>query len=73
MKRDGIKRAIAFTQYPQYSCSTTGSSLNEIWRKTRAEKKNPEGSNEIEWSVIDRWGTHSGLIEVRCTTHIPVI
>lgn len=24
MERDGIQRAIAFTQYPQYSCSTTG-------------------------------------------------
>ncbi|KAF4125247.1 protoporphyrin/coproporphyrin ferrochelatase [Geosmithia morbida] len=25
-------RAVAFTQYPQYSHSTTGSSLNELWR-----------------------------------------
>lgn len=24
MERDGIERAVAFTQYPQYSCSTTG-------------------------------------------------
>lgn len=24
MERDGIQRAVAFTQYPQYSCSTTG-------------------------------------------------
>lgn len=24
MERDGVQRAIAFTQYPQYSCSTTG-------------------------------------------------
>lgn len=24
MEKDGIERAIAFTQYPQYSCSTTG-------------------------------------------------
>uniref|UniRef100_A0A672GAM5 Ferrochelatase n=1 Tax=Salarias fasciatus TaxID=181472 RepID=A0A672GAM5_SALFA len=26
------ERAVAFTQYPQYSCSTTGSSLNAIYR-----------------------------------------
>lgn len=25
-------RAVAFTQYPQYLCSTTGSSLNELWK-----------------------------------------
>src|ERR687889_1413930 len=31
MHADGVQRAIAFTQYPQFSCSTTGSSLNELW------------------------------------------
>lgn len=61
MKKDGVKRAIAFTQYPQYSCSTTGSSLNELYRKGKAGIIG-EG---IEWSVIDRWGTHPGFIEVR--------
>ena len=61
-------RAVAFTQYPQYSCSTTGSSLNELWKwRTRLEGKgtpgesNPEGA--IAWSVIDRWPTHPGLVE----------
>jgi protoporphyrin/coproporphyrin ferrochelatase len=61
LKKDGVRRAIAFTQYPQYSCSTTGSSLNELYRQLREVDK--EG--EIEWSVIDRWPTHSGLVEVR--------
>ncbi|KAI0049841.1 ferrochelatase [Auriscalpium vulgare] len=56
MQADGVKRAVAFTQYPQYSCSTTGSSLNELFRK----KDNFGG---IEWSVIDRWGTHPGFVE----------
>ena len=32
MHADGVERAVAFTQYPQFSCSTTGSSLNELWR-----------------------------------------
>ncbi|KAF2743028.1 ferrochelatase mitochondrial precursor [Sporormia fimetaria CBS 119925] len=61
-------RAVAFTQYPQYSCSTTGSSLNELWKwRNRLEGKrnsgevDPQGS--IQWSVIDRWPTHSGLVE----------
>uniref|UniRef100_A0A2K6LY51 Ferrochelatase n=1 Tax=Rhinopithecus bieti TaxID=61621 RepID=A0A2K6LY51_RHIBE len=30
MERDGLERAIAFTQYPQYSCSTTGKQLNGL-------------------------------------------
>lgn len=53
---------MAFTQYPQYSCSTTGSSLNELWKwRTRLEGKG--GDRAIKWSVIDRWPVHSGLVE----------
>lgn len=67
MKADGVKRAIAFTQYPQYSCSTTGSSLNELYRR----KKAGEDGLDVEWSVIDRWGTHPGFIEVRLDSLLP--
>lgn len=59
-------RAVAFTQYPQYSCSTTGSSLNELWRwRNRLEGKGVTGTEEgaITWSVIDRWPVHPGLVE----------
>eukprot|EP01121_Diplochlamys_sp_Union-15-3_P015027 TRINITY_DN4893_c0_g1_i3.p1 TRINITY_DN4893_c0_g1~~TRINITY_DN4893_c0_g1_i3.p1 ORF type:complete len:350 (+),score=50.76 TRINITY_DN4893_c0_g1_i3:75-1124(+) len=59
MKADGVKRAIAFSQYPQYSCSTTGSSLNELYRQLL--KLNM--LDTFNWSVIDRWPTHSGLIQ----------
>ncbi|EJD03437.1 ferrochelatase [Fomitiporia mediterranea MF3/22] len=59
LKKDGVKRAVAFTQYPQYSCSTTGSSLNEIYRLGRS---GVAGSG-VEWSVIDRWGTHPGFVD----------
>lgn len=64
MARDGVTRAVAFTQYPQYSCSTTGSNLNELYReiRRRQERGAPEGN--IEWSVIDRWPTQEGLVEV---------
>ncbi|KAL2761169.1 hypothetical protein ACRALDRAFT_2096190 [Sodiomyces alcalophilus JCM 7366] len=61
-------RAVAFTQYPQYSCSTTGSSLNELWKwRQRLEGKSAaagaNGDGTISWSVIDRWPVHPGLVE----------
>ncbi|RKF83466.1 Ferrochelatase, mitochondrial [Golovinomyces cichoracearum] len=63
-------RAVAFTQYPQYSCSTTGSSLNELWKwRQRLEGKSPNtalsngNDGTINWSVIDRWPVHPGLID----------
>lgn len=57
-------RAVAFTQYPQYSCSTTGSSLNELWKwRTRLEGKEAGEEGKIKWSVIDRWPVHPGLVE----------
>lgn len=65
-------RAVAFTQYPQYSCSTTGSSLNELWKwrqilegKSAGRSDIVGGGNDgtINWSVIDRWPVHPGLIE----------
>ncbi|KAJ8655787.1 ferrochelatase [Lichtheimia ornata] len=58
MKKDGVQRAVVFTQYPQYSCSTTGSSLNELHRGiVRA------GMEDLDWSIIDRWPKHPGFIE----------
>ncbi|XP_070131839.1 ferrochelatase, mitochondrial isoform X6 [Equus przewalskii] len=59
MERDGLERAIAFTQYPQYSCSTTGSSLNAIYRYYNEVGKKPA----MKWSTIDRWPTHPLLIQ----------
>ncbi|CAB4016310.1 Ferrochelatase, mitochondrial [Paramuricea clavata] len=59
IEKDGLDRVVAFTQYPQYSCSTTGSSLNAIYRFY----KNRNMESNVKWSVIDRWPTHPGLIE----------
>jgi len=59
MLKDGITRAVAFSQYPQYSCSTTGSSLNELHRHIRKM----DSGRSIKWSVIDRWPTHPGLVK----------
>ncbi|KAL5031935.1 hypothetical protein BDV3_000053 [Batrachochytrium dendrobatidis] len=59
MKKAGVKRAVALTLYPQYSCSTTGSSLNQLWRSLQTI----DPKNEIKWSVIDRYPTHAKLID----------
>ncbi|XP_029435518.1 ferrochelatase, mitochondrial isoform X1 [Rhinatrema bivittatum] len=59
MEQDGIERAVAFTQYPQYSCSTTGSSLNAIYRYYHMKGKQPG----MKWSTIDRWPTHPLLVQ----------
>lgn len=64
MKADGIKRAVAFTQYPQFSCSTTGSSMNELWRAA----KRVGLQDAFDWSVIDRWPTHQRFIEAMTET-----
>jgi ferrochelatase len=64
MARDGVRRAVAFTQYPQFSCSTTGSSLNELWRAAdRAGLR-----DAFEWSIIDRWPVHDGFVDAMAET-----
>uniref|UniRef100_A0A673IRG1 Ferrochelatase, mitochondrial n=1 Tax=Sinocyclocheilus rhinocerous TaxID=307959 RepID=A0A673IRG1_9TELE len=69
MEKDGVERALAFTQYPQYSCSTTGSSLNAIYRYYSSRSDRPK----MRWSVIDRWPTHPLLIEVTHTHTHPLL
>lgn len=64
MENDRVERGIAFTQYPQYSCSTTGSSLNAVYKYY----KGLNVPSRIEWSVIDRWPTHQGLIKAFAQT-----
>ena len=59
MAEAGVERAVAFTQYPQFSCATTGSSLNELWRA--ADRVGL--ADRFSWSVIDRWYLHPGFIE----------
>ena len=64
MKEDGVRRAVAFTQYPHFSCATTGSSLNELWRAARREGL----QDAFEWSVIDRWPAHPGFLDAMTET-----
>ncbi|KAJ1951297.1 hypothetical protein FBU59_000247 [Linderina macrospora] len=58
MIKDGVEHVIAFTQYQQYSGSTTGSNLNELYRK----QKDLDPESKLQWSFIDRWGTHPKLV-----------
>ncbi len=64
MAADGVERAVAFTQYPQFSCSTTGSSLNELWRAA----DHTGLRDAFEWSIIDRWPVHEGFIDAMADT-----
>lgn len=59
MARDGMTRAVAFTQYPQWSCATSGSSFNDLRRAL--ERTGLE--TRFQWSVIDRWYLDEGFIE----------
>lgn len=59
MKADGVTRAVAFSQFPQFSCTTSGSSMNHLWRELRRL----DMGDDFQWSVMDRWPTHPGFIE----------
>lgn len=54
---DGLERAVAFSQYPQYSCTTSGSSFTAMY-KHYANKP----ATRLRWSVIDRWPLHPLLV-----------
>lgn len=58
IKADAPSRLIAFSQYPQYSCTTTGSSLNELHR----ELKRQQVESAFDWTVIDSWATHPSFL-----------
>mmetsp|Transcript_522 Transcript_522/g.1297 ORF Transcript_522/g.1297 Transcript_522/m.1297 type:complete len:418 (-) Transcript_522:377-1630(-) len=59
MKEDGVEHAIAFSQFPQWSCTTSGSSMNELWREIRRLGM----QDTFRWSLIDRWPLHQGFLD----------
>jgi len=59
MKEDGVEHAIAFSQFPQWSCTTSGSSMNELWREVRRL----DLQDSFRWSAIDRWPMHKGFLK----------
>ena len=64
MHADGVRRAVAFTQYPQFSCTTTGSSLNELWRAVERQGL----TDAFEWSVLDSWYDHPAYLDALTAT-----
>ncbi|KAF5289472.1 hypothetical protein FQR65_LT11846 [Abscondita terminalis] len=54
IEKDNIKRAVLFSQYPQYSCATSGSSYNEVFKLF----KKRQFPKSLKMSLIDRWSTH---------------
>lgn len=59
MAADGIERVVVFTQYPQWSCTTTGSSLTDL-----ADALARTGlGDRFTWSLIDRWPEHPGFVQ----------
>ncbi|XP_060869630.1 ferrochelatase, mitochondrial [Metopolophium dirhodum] len=59
VQKDGADRVVLFSQYPQYSCATSGSSFNAIYSYFQ-NKTFPEN---LKLSIIDRWATHPLLIK----------
>jgi len=59
MKADGVERAVAFSQYPHFSCTTSGSSMNHLWRELRRL----DMGSDFTWSLIDRWPEHPKFIQ----------
>lgn len=58
IESDKPERVVIFSQYPQYSCATSGSSFNSIYTHYRKH----DIPKDIKWSVIDRWATHPLLV-----------
>merc|ERR1719400_1545299 len=67
VEEDGVEHVVAFSQYPQYSCTTSGSSMHAIYRWYQQnyplKTPGPRSPDGVTWSVIDRWPTHPLLVK----------
>ena len=64
MRADGVRRAVAFPQYPHNSATTTGTSLADLWRAVARTGL----AEAFDWEVIDRWPTHPAYIDALAET-----
>jgi len=60
MHRDGVRRAVVLTLYPQYSVATTGSSVRELDRALK--RTGLEGA--FDFTTIDRWADRASYLDV---------
>lgn len=63
LELQGVKNVVLLSKYPQYSCSTTGSSLNEIARFCVDRKSHLSQGPQQRWSLIDRWPTAPAIVD----------
>ncbi|XP_037573856.1 ferrochelatase, mitochondrial [Dermacentor silvarum] len=59
IEREGIEQVVAFSQYPQYSCCTTGSNLNAMYRFCSKQQL----LSKAKWIFIDRWPVHNAITQ----------
>lgn len=64
LERDNAERVVLLSKYPQYSCSTTGSNLNDISRYCVEVKRHMVDKPPQRWSLIDRWPLSSAVVDV---------
>lgn len=60
----GVREVVALTQYPQYSCTTTGASLHELWDVVAAGG----WRGRFRFSLIDRFGSHPSYVDALAST-----
>ncbi|KAH9383106.1 hypothetical protein HPB48_023841 [Haemaphysalis longicornis] len=58
-QREGIRQVVVFSQYPHYSCCTTGSNLNAMCRFYTSHQL----PSTAKWIFIDRWPLHSAITQ----------
>lgn len=64
LEEDQAENVVILSKYPQYSCSTTGSNLNDISRYCVQDKKHLEEKPKQRWSLIDRWPVANAIVDV---------
>lgn len=63
LEQDSAANVILLPKYPQYSCSTTGSNLNEVAKYCTEVKKHLDEKPKQRWSLIDRWPVSSAIVD----------
>lgn len=64
LENDQAENVVLLSKYPQYSCSTTGSNLNDIARYCIDVKHHLADKPKQRWSLIDRWPVSSAIVDV---------
>lgn len=66
--RSQVRRLVLFSQYPQYSCATTGSSINDLYRQWSQKPAAQLLPHVKEIRVVDRWCLQPQFLQ--CHVHL---